>query len=270
MTLAIYTRATEGLQDSTTTALEETFFDPAVDTSLKRGLSSTAGTLTFSAICRTFRSGGTRIRTGDTMIFSHMQKPLGMRKTRIGKRIYVQGVPLDTTWFCPYCCATVDMPSVTPRSAGSRMRTSAPSLIPQRLVYRAATTTRRVRAASSLSLSLLAKALSESRSRSPHTTSRRSRKWRASEPIRHTDLLITSVRSVVAGVCRFGISKGFSVPCIAHYCRVLRPGQGQTRVKWCRKSMDCAPPVPSAAIERHVAKSVRLALEADLQGATNY
>ena len=31
--------------------------------------------------------------------------------------------------------------------------------------------------------------------------------------------------------------------------------------------MDCAPPLPSAAIERHVAKSVRLALEADLQGA---
>ena len=28
----------------------------------------------------------------------------------------------------------------------------------------------------------------------------------------------------VAGVCKFGISKGFSVPCIAHYCRVLRPG----------------------------------------------
>ncbi len=59
-------------------------------------------------ICRTFRSGGTRIRTGDTMIFSHMQKPLGMRQIRIGKRIYVHGVPLDTTWFCPYCCATVD------------------------------------------------------------------------------------------------------------------------------------------------------------------
>ena len=37
-------------------------------------------------------SGGTRIRTGDTKIFSHMQKPLGMRKTRIAKRIYVQGV----------------------------------------------------------------------------------------------------------------------------------------------------------------------------------
>ena len=36
-----------------------------------------------------------------------------MRKTRIGKRIFVQGVPLDTSWFCPYCCATVDTPSVT-------------------------------------------------------------------------------------------------------------------------------------------------------------
>jgi len=31
--------------------------------------------------------------------------------------------------------------------------------------------------------------------------------------------------------------------------------------------MDCAPPVPSAAIERHVVQSVRLALEADLQNA---
>jgi hypothetical protein len=47
------------------------------------------------------------------MIFSHMQKPLGMRKTRIGKRICVHGVPLDTSWFCPYCCATVDTSSVT-------------------------------------------------------------------------------------------------------------------------------------------------------------
>jgi hypothetical protein len=31
--------------------------------------------------------------------------------------------------------------------------------------------------------------------------------------------------------------------------------------------MDHAPPVPSASIERHLAQSVRLALEADLQGA---
>jgi hypothetical protein len=59
------------------------------------------------------------------MIFSHMQKPLGMRKTRIGKRIYVHGVPLDTSWFCPYCCATVDTACVTPRGTGSRTRTSA-------------------------------------------------------------------------------------------------------------------------------------------------
>src|SRR5215218_11046669 len=71
---------------------------------------------TFLHICRYFLSGGTRIRTGDTMIFSHIQKPLEMRKTRMGKRIYVQAVPLDTSWFCPYCCATVDTAFVT--SAG--------------------------------------------------------------------------------------------------------------------------------------------------------
>jgi hypothetical protein len=37
------------------------------------------------------------------MIFSHIQKPLGMRKTRVGKRIYVHRAPLDTSWFRPYC-----------------------------------------------------------------------------------------------------------------------------------------------------------------------
>jgi hypothetical protein len=31
--------------------------------------------------------------------------------------------------------------------------------------------------------------------------------------------------------------------------------------------MDCAPPVPSGSIERHVVQSVPLALEGDLQGA---
>jgi hypothetical protein len=31
--------------------------------------------------------------------------------------------------------------------------------------------------------------------------------------------------------------------------------------------MDCAPSVPSVSIERHVAQSVRLELESDLQGA---
>jgi hypothetical protein len=48
-----------------------------------------------------------------------------MRKTRIGKRIYVQGVPLDTTWFCPYCCATVDTAFLTLQGTGSRTRKSA-------------------------------------------------------------------------------------------------------------------------------------------------
>src|SRR5215204_7048332 len=89
------------------------FLEPAVDTPQKRGLGSSVESLYFSAICRTFRSGGTRIRTGDTMIFSHMRRPIGMRKTRIGKRIYVHRVPGDTIRFCPYCCATVDTPSVT-------------------------------------------------------------------------------------------------------------------------------------------------------------
>jgi hypothetical protein len=50
------------------------------------------------------------------MIFSHMQKPIGMRKTRVGMRISVHRVPFYTTWFCPYCCATVDTVSVAPTS----------------------------------------------------------------------------------------------------------------------------------------------------------
>jgi len=65
------------------------FLDPAVDTPLTKGSGNTAKALYFSAICRTFINGGTRIRTGDTMIFSHMQKPLGMRKKRVGRRFFV-------------------------------------------------------------------------------------------------------------------------------------------------------------------------------------
>jgi hypothetical protein len=94
------------------------FLDPAVDTPLTKDSGDTAKAPCFSAICRTFRSGGTRIRTGDTMIFSHIRRPLGMRETRMGKRIYVQGVPVGTSWFCPYCCATVDTSTVTLRSTG--------------------------------------------------------------------------------------------------------------------------------------------------------
>ena len=86
MTLAIHTRAKEG---KTLPPPQRPFLDPAVDTPLK-GVSQHCQDSFFSAICRTFRSGGTRIRTGDTMIFSHMQKPLGMRKTRVGKQVCVQ------------------------------------------------------------------------------------------------------------------------------------------------------------------------------------
>ena len=62
--------ATDGMQDSATDAPEEAFLDPAVDTHQKRGFDNSVESLYFSAICRTFLSGGTRIRTGDTMIFS--------------------------------------------------------------------------------------------------------------------------------------------------------------------------------------------------------
>ena len=47
------------------------------------------------------------------------------------------------------------------------------------------------------------------------------------ERTRATDLLITSVRSVVADVahaCKSRIGKGFSILSIAHYCRALHPG----------------------------------------------
>ena len=72
-----------------------------------------------------FHSGGTRIRTGGTMIFSHIRKPLGMRIYRVGKRIYVRRVPIGTIWFCPYCCATVDTAFVTLTGTVSRTRPSA-------------------------------------------------------------------------------------------------------------------------------------------------
>jgi hypothetical protein len=41
-----------------------------------------------------------------------------MRIQRIGKRISVQGAPLDTSWFCPYCCATVDTAFATLKDTG--------------------------------------------------------------------------------------------------------------------------------------------------------
>jgi hypothetical protein len=89
MTLSIYSHATDDMQDAATDALEVTFPDPAVDTPQIKDPGSPVEARYFSAICRTFISGGTRIRTGDTMIFSHIPNPLGMRKTRIAKRICV-------------------------------------------------------------------------------------------------------------------------------------------------------------------------------------
>ena len=49
-----------------------------------------------------------RKRRHYSMVFRSKQESLGMRNSRVGKRIYVQGVPSDTSWFCPYYCATVD------------------------------------------------------------------------------------------------------------------------------------------------------------------
>src|SRR5215216_5748558 len=90
-----------------------------------KGSGSTARALHFLTIRRIFRSGGTRIPTGDTLIFSHVQKPLGMRKTYVSMRVSVHGVPLGTTWFWSYCCATVDTASSLFRDTGCRTRTSA-------------------------------------------------------------------------------------------------------------------------------------------------
>jgi hypothetical protein len=108
---------------------KRSFLDPAVDTPLTEASGNTARALSFSTICRTFSSGGTRIRPGDTMIFSHIPNPLGMRKTRVGKRIYIRRVPLDTIWSCPYCCATVDTASVTLRATQSGTYTLLPCLV---------------------------------------------------------------------------------------------------------------------------------------------
>jgi hypothetical protein len=81
MTLALYTHATEGMQDSATERQKRPILDPAVDRHQIKGSGSSVEARYFPMICRTFSSGGTWIRTGDTMIFSHMQRPFGMRKT---------------------------------------------------------------------------------------------------------------------------------------------------------------------------------------------
>ena len=47
-----------------------------------------------------------------------------MRKICVDKQIHVQGVPVSITWFCPYCCSTVDTAIVILRGTRSMTRTS--------------------------------------------------------------------------------------------------------------------------------------------------
>jgi hypothetical protein len=53
-------------------------------------------------------------------------------------------------------------------------------------------------------------------------------KRRADERTRTADLLQLRVCGQrllsIAEVCKFRMGKGFSVPCVAHDCRALRPG----------------------------------------------
>jgi hypothetical protein len=62
-----------------------------------------------------------------------------MRKTRVSMRICVHGVPLSTTWFCPYCCATVDTelssPRETPEAERVRLLPHARLLVSTALRY---------------------------------------------------------------------------------------------------------------------------------------
>ena len=110
MTLSIYTHATDGMQDAATDALEDAFSERTVDALLTKSPGSASGAPLFPAICRTFLSGGTRIRTGETMIFSHVPRPLGMQQNCLGKRITVYRVSLDIAWCRRYCCPTIARP----------------------------------------------------------------------------------------------------------------------------------------------------------------
>ncbi len=61
------------------------------------------GSQTFYLQISFFQSGGTRIRTGDTMIFGQMPRRLGMQATLIGKRISVHRISLDVVRCRSYC-----------------------------------------------------------------------------------------------------------------------------------------------------------------------
>ncbi len=55
------------------------YAERAVDALLIKSPGNYTEALHFLAICRTFSSGGTRIRTGDTMIFRSVPKPAVIR-----------------------------------------------------------------------------------------------------------------------------------------------------------------------------------------------
>jgi hypothetical protein len=106
MTLAIYAHITDGMQDSATAALKETLLDPAVDVLLTKGSGSIAKAPSFSAICRTLRSGGTRIRTGDTMIFRLVRRSGASRD--------------ETAWAATQAVSSPYGPQRTPPDAANR------------------------------------------------------------------------------------------------------------------------------------------------------
>jgi hypothetical protein len=178
------------------------------------------------------------------MIFSHIPKPLGMRICPIPKRIYVHRVPLDTSWFCSHCCATVDTALVIPRGTGSRTRMTARLthlLVTLALRFPSVTNVsgriheERYASCTFPSLSLLAEALSASKSRLPHVASRRRKKLRADEPIRTADLLQLRVMHQAlqgcAGGCKCRIFRGVSLLRLAECCTVLRSRWYQSGIK---------------------------------------
>src|SRR5215211_773383 len=86
-----------------------------------RPLGRQGGSLHLRAASQLFARSAVTPPRGSFDLTSYASVVLGMRHILIGKRIYVHGVPLHTSWFCPYCCATVDTASVTVRGTGSGM-----------------------------------------------------------------------------------------------------------------------------------------------------
>ena len=93
-------RVSAPLRGETSAAHRPARLAPTTKTSTSRSSVFTGVLLT--VFCCEFYSGGTRTRTGDTMIFSNMSRSLGMQQIRIAKRISVRRVSLDVAWCHPY------------------------------------------------------------------------------------------------------------------------------------------------------------------------